>query len=167
MTPSPPIWVVDSSPLIVLAKVRRLDLLLAPGRRVLVPDIVAREIGAGPKGDPARLALAAGWGERVSDAQIPSALAEWRLDAGEEATLAAALTYPHSLAVLDDGDARRAAQALHIRMTGTLGIALQARQTGSITALAPLLHALQAVGLFLPRDAALHTLLQTIGEAWP
>jgi predicted nucleic acid-binding protein len=59
--PAPFVWIVDSSPFIVLAKVRRLDLLIGDNRRVLVPETVAREVEAGKEGDPARLALAAGW----------------------------------------------------------------------------------------------------------
>ena len=67
-----------------------------------------------------------------------------RLGAGERATLTLALSSPRSLAVIDDGDGRRAAQALGVRLTGTVGVALQARQKGRVPALAPLLHALRA-----------------------
>ncbi|MDQ2686798.1 MAG: DUF3368 domain-containing protein [Armatimonadota bacterium] len=165
--PAPFIWIVDATPLIVLAKTGRLDLLTQENRRVLIPETVAREVEAGRRNDPARLALAAGWGERIPDAPIPDALAEWRLDAGEEAALALALTFPDALVVVDDGDGRRAAQAFGIRMTGTVGVALQARQTGRIEALAPLLRDLRDVGLFLPPEATLRAVLQSEGEEWP
>lgn len=167
MTPPFPLWIVDSSPMITLAKVGRLDLLTASSRRVLLTQTVVREVEAGRAEDPARLALDRNWGECVADAPIPDALAAWGLDAGEEATLALALTWPQSLAIVDDSDARRAASALGIPVTGTVGVALQARQSGRIMALAPLLHDLRAVGLFLPKDSLLNEVLKTVGETWP
>lgn len=91
------VWVVDASPLIGLAKVGRLDLLTAPNRRVLVAQTVADEVGAGSEDDPARAALAGGWGERLPVPPVPPVLAVRNLDAGEEATLTLALSLPGSL----------------------------------------------------------------------
>ena len=53
-------WVVNASPLISLAKIGRLDLLRAAEREILIPEAVAQEILAGPAGDLASVALAAG-----------------------------------------------------------------------------------------------------------
>lgn len=55
------IWIADTSPLIVLAKVERLDLLLAKNRTLLIPEAVAVEILQGPHQDAARQALESGW----------------------------------------------------------------------------------------------------------
>ncbi len=161
------IWIVDSSPLIVLAKSGQLDLLTAPGRRVLLTESVAREIEAGASSDPARQVVTAGWGERTPDPAVPAELADWVLDAGEEATLALALANRGALAVLDDGDGRRAAQSLGIPFTGTIGVALQARQSGRVPALFTLILAFHHAGLFLPSDTALKAVLATVGETWP
>ncbi|MBC7816507.1 MAG: DUF3368 domain-containing protein [Planctomycetaceae bacterium] len=49
------------------------------------------------------------------------------------------LEIPGSVAVLDDGPARRAAGQLGIPFTGTLGLLLDAKQRGLIPAVAPLL----------------------------
>lgn len=54
--------VVDTSPLVVLAKVGRLDLLLDRPGGLFIPTTVAREILAEPVHDSARLALKAGPG---------------------------------------------------------------------------------------------------------
>ena len=160
-------WTVDSSPLIVLAKIGRLDLLTAPGRRCLVAGTVAHEIGRGSETDPARLALAGGWGERVGTPSAPKVLAAWRLDAGEEATLAAAPSEPRAVSVLDDGNGRRAAKALRVPHIGTVGVVLRAREAGHIPAAAPPLQALRATGLYLPADGVMQTLLGAVGETWP
>src|SRR4029079_9951626 len=53
-------WVVNASPLITLAKIRRLSLLRTLEREVLIPSAVATELLAGPADDPAAAALQAG-----------------------------------------------------------------------------------------------------------
>ena len=55
-------YIVNASPLIVLAKAESLDLLRVPGAEVLVPQAVADEVMRGPATDPARRALQESWG---------------------------------------------------------------------------------------------------------
>ena len=55
-------WVVNASPLIVLAKVGQLALLERPGHGLLIPEAVRDEVRAGGALDPARVALDAGFG---------------------------------------------------------------------------------------------------------
>ncbi|MEI7894108.1 MAG: hypothetical protein WCI05_13530 [Myxococcales bacterium] len=75
------IWVVNASPLIVLAKVGRLDLLCDAGREIVVPGAVAREVLAGPN-DAAGAAVRGLLASRVVDhVDLPSVL-EWGLGAG-------------------------------------------------------------------------------------
>jgi hypothetical protein len=47
-------WVVNASPLILLAKVGSVDLLLGLTGKLVIPASVAAETQAGPSGDPAR-----------------------------------------------------------------------------------------------------------------
>ena len=56
------IWIVNASPIIVLAKIDKRDLLSTSGRIVMVPEAVAREILQAPAQDAARRALESGWG---------------------------------------------------------------------------------------------------------
>jgi len=51
--------------------------------------------------------------------------------------------------ILDDGLARRYAEALKIRLTGTLGILLDAKRRGLVSSVAPLIDALQRLGFRL------------------
>lgn len=53
------LWVVNASPLIVFGKIGQLDLLTRLAREVVVPQVVATEIIAGPENDVARLAVEA------------------------------------------------------------------------------------------------------------
>jgi len=64
------------------------------------------------------------------------------LGAGGAQVLALALEVPGSPVLLDDRVARAVANMRHIRMTGTAGILLKAKQEGHIPAVAPLLERL-------------------------
>lgn len=159
--------VVDASPLIGLAKVGHLDLLTAGGRSVLITATVTNEVLAGGVADPARRALEAGWGEQRADVVVfPPALRAWQLDAGEESTLALALALG-AVAILDDGDGRRAARALGVLHTGAAGIVAEAKRLGLIPSAGDVLLAIRAAGVYLPPDAMLTVLLSTLGETWP
>jgi hypothetical protein len=52
-------WILNASPMIVLARVGYEDLCLKLADSVVVPQAVATEIEAGPEPDPTRQALAA------------------------------------------------------------------------------------------------------------
>jgi predicted nucleic acid-binding protein len=59
--------------------------------------------------------------------------------------LALALECSDATVILDDALARRTAQSLGFRLTGTLGLLLDAKQSGLITALKPVLDVLQSL----------------------
>jgi predicted nucleic acid-binding protein len=61
------------------------------------------------------------------------------LGRGEAAVLALALESQDAIVILDDGVGRRAAELLGIRMTGTLGLLLDARKRGLISKITPVL----------------------------
>jgi predicted nucleic acid-binding protein len=159
--------VVDASPLIALAKIDCLDFLSTLAQQVIVPNEVAAEIIAGPKDDPARLAVEAGWGERRALSAVPSAVLEWSLGRGETAVVGLAAKTPHSLAVLDDAEARRCARALRVACIGTLGIVLRCAAIGTIPGAVPVLRALKAAGLHLDDSVVREALSATTGESWP
>lgn len=163
---APEVWIADSTPLIVLARIGRLDLLSLLAGTVLIPETVAGEVRAGGGEDPARAALAEGFGQIVAAHIIPAPVAARGLDAEEAAVLAAALVRPRSRAVLDDGKARAAASALGIPLIGTLGIIARARAAGHIPAAKPLVEALREAG-FAADDALLRAVLHRLGETWP
>ena len=157
--------VADAGPIIVLAKVGRLDVLTAGGRSVFITETVAREVEAGRDGDPARQALQSGWGTRTADVPLSEDLAAWNLDAGEQSVLALARE-TGAVAVLDDGAGRKAARALSVPHTGTLGLVIEAKRQGLVTSAVNLLRDLRQAGLYLPDDGILEAVLQTVGEEW-
>lgn len=104
-------WVVNASPLILLAKIGRIDLLSNLTESFVIPAGVVREINDGPVDDPARQWLAgAGSPSIVQDPQpLAQSLVAWDLGAGETAVLTWAIQHPGFEAILDDRAARKCA----------------------------------------------------------
>jgi len=71
------------------------------------------------------------------------------LGPGEREVLALALETPDSVCVLDDSLARQVARTLQLRITGTLGILIDAKRLGIISAVGPFLDQLQSFGFRL------------------
>lgn len=65
--------------------------------------------------------------------------------------------------VLDDLEARRCAKSMGIRMIGSLGIIVKAKQRGLITQAKPIIEHLPRVGLYL-NDAVVAKALDQAGE---
>lgn len=159
-----PNWVVDASPLIVLAKVNQLDLLTKLPDRLLVPTRVAEELAAGPENDPARRwLLDAGDAYVHSTASVTPEVAAWDIGRGESAVVSWAYGNPAWIAVIDDLAARQCAQALNIPFTGTVGVVLAAKDKGLIPEISPLLDDLVKAGLRVS-DALLAQARQLAGE---
>ena len=156
-------WVVNASPIIVLAKIGQLRLIPALANTVLVPNSVAQEIMSGPASDPARMAIEGGWGVQTSIAQIPSEIMEWGLGIGEASVIAIAQSKPSAIAVMDDALGRSCARSMSVPVIGTLGVILRAKKRGLISSFAQSVREIKAAGLFFD-DNLLEELLKTAGE---
>lgn len=144
-------WVVNASPLILLGKLRRLDLLAMLAPSLVVPEAVVREVSAGAGRDAATAASVAWAQERMRpDVPVVSSVSSWDLGAGESQVIAHCLAST-AVAVLDDGEARACAQAHDLPLIGTLGVILRAHKLGLIPAARPLIEELVNAGSFLDR----------------
>jgi predicted nucleic acid-binding protein len=156
-------WVVNASPLIVLGKIGRLDLLESFTASIVVPGSVIREIAVGSDDDPdTETTLAWATARTVADIPLPSAVAHWDLGAGESQVLARCLA-DGGVAVLDDGEARACAQSLGLPLIGTLGVILRARKSGVIPAARPLVNRMLATGSRLS-PGLVEAALRQVGE---
>ena len=157
-------FIVNASPLILLARVQRLDLLNCLAETVVVPAAVMREVEAGGDRDHAseRVRSASDL-HLVEDLKVPTQVALWDLGAGESQVLARALATTGTEAILDDRAARRCARALGIPSLGTLGVVVKCRDRGLIPAARPLVERLQDEGMRLKRTL-LDAVLATVGE---
>jgi predicted nucleic acid-binding protein len=157
-------WVVNASPVILLAKIGHADLLLRLPHRTVIPESAAAEIRAAPPNDPGRLWLEAlPPGIIQPDKTLPVEVAGWDLGAGESAVIAWALEDRQWEAVLDDRAARRCAEVMKVPVTGSIGVILAAKKRGIIPHAAVLISALQGAGAYLS-EALVKTALQLVGE---
>lgn len=158
-------WVTDASPIILLAKTGRLDLLSACTEELLIPEAVAEEVRQAPDDDPACEWIGAD-GERFVGPTSPvaSEVAAWDLGRGENHVLSYALSHPEWTAVVDDGAARRSAQGLDISVIGTLGVLVVAKRNGHLEAVRPAAEALRRASLHVSQDVMDHV-LRVAGEA--
>lgn len=140
-------WVVNASPLILLGKIGRLDLLEKLAPTFIIPAAVSLELLAGPDHDPAKTWIKGlGIGHVVPDVSAPPQILAWDLGAGETAVLAIALSRTDCICVLDDRAARTCAEVFQLPVIGTLGILLKAKDGGLIPLLRPVIDELVAVG---------------------
>lgn len=68
---------------------------------------------------------------------------------GEAEAIALASEIPDALLIMDDAEGRRVAQRLGLRVTGLLGVLIEARLRRIVPAVTPLLDQLVAEGLWL------------------
>lgn len=141
--------VVDASPLIYLARARHLDLLKILGTTIAVPAAVVAEVQAKSSDEAARSLQLHPWLIHVSNPPLPAQIVRLELGSGESAVLGWALSHPGSMAILDDFEGRRCAQALQIPVIGTLGIVLTAKRVGVISKAREVVESLVAHGMYL------------------
>jgi predicted nucleic acid-binding protein len=136
--------VANTSPLQYLFQLGLLDLLSELYGRVLVPEGVVREIARGLSLGVALPQLSTfPWIEVRRPSRPPVLPMVTDLGAGEREVLALALELSDPLVILDDSLARRSAERLRLKMTGTLGVLLRARQAHRIDWIGPLLDQLE------------------------
>lgn len=157
-----PVWVINASPLILLGKLGRIDLLEGLAQQIWVPDAVYDEVAAGLAEAGAAGSLLWAQDRRVRDVAVPSSILGWDLGAGESQVLAHCMLAGH-MAVLDDGEARAAAKVHELPLVGTLGVILRARQAGLIPAARPLVERLLESGSYLASDLVRQALAK-VGE---
>ena len=166
------VWIVDSSPIILLGKIRLSYLLGKMSGQLTIPEAVVRDIDTALPEDLGRQALAEiirNENPIISPAESTLAIEAFRLGRGETAVLSLALNPPGDktavVAILDDKRARDAAASLGIRTRGTLGLLIQAKDSGEIEALVPYLHQLRTAGMWLD-DARCRIIAHSVGETW-
>lgn len=141
--------VVNSGPLISLARIGRLDLLPALFDEVVAPRAVFEEVTRDPKLPGAAEIAKAAWLRiiELADRDAVDRLQVW-LDAGESEVLVLARDMKGTAAI-DERRGRALASALGVPQTGTVGILILAKRRGLIPALTPLLDELGARGIHL------------------
>jgi uncharacterized protein len=159
------LWVVDTSPLIFLAKLNRLDLLEKGADHVVAPQAVLQEVSEQPDSASEEIEAATrSWlnVRTVKDRRLVDVLMA-DLGAGESEVIALALETQAYRVVIDDLDARRFAHRVGLSPVGTLGLLLAARLRGELPSLKVELDRLRKAGFRVSSSLALK-FLHAAGE---
>jgi predicted nucleic acid-binding protein len=132
--------------------------------QVLVPSEVGQELAAGEN-------LDATWQEiqnltGIVIRQIPTnihPLLSAQIDMGEAAVIQTALDHGDAAVILDDLKARRIAKTLGLSVTGTLGVLVQAKQTGLLSSVSEAITRLEQRGMWISSSLAARA-IQLAGE---
>lgn len=149
--------VSNSSPLIALARIQRLDLVPTILESVLIPPAVAREIRPS-------IPVLPDWLRVQAPAKPPSVLAsQRRLGDGEWEAIALAIEVGAGAILIDDRPARRLAEAAGLNVIGTLGLLLEAKRASHVRTIHAELDKLLETSFFLSQQLY-DQLLRMAGE---
>ncbi|MCG6141364.1 DUF3368 domain-containing protein [Leptospira mtsangambouensis] len=130
----------NTSCLILLSKIRQLDLLNTLYNSIIITDTVKTEFG---ENIPHFIKI------KNPNQEFSVKSLEQILDSGEASTIALALESKNSLVILDDLKARKIAKNLGLKITGTLGILAKAKKLGIIDDLEKQINELQRKGIWI------------------
>lgn len=157
--------VCDTSPLILLAKIGRLELLFRLYDQVVIPISVLDEITA--RSTEETTAIVSLVENQTLEIQrgSPEVLERVPADlgAGEREVIALAMETEADIVVLDDREGRRIARASDLPVTGTIGILIEARGRDMIPSVRRELDRLIEAGMWID-EAFYHRILQDFGE---
>ena len=151
--------IVNSTPVIGLANIGKLDVLRQMYGTITIPQAVFDEI----KSPSVQRQVNANrdW-IRVEQINVASQKQMYRakLHAGEVEVMILAQEKKADLVILDDNAAKKTAKFLGLRVIGTLGILVLAKKRGYIKEVSPVLDALKRDGFFVSDDLCVLVLRQ-------
>ena len=162
------IVISDTSAITNLAGIQHLHLLPQLYHQVTIPDAVYRELADIDPPVPGTLEVqSASWLEvrKVVNREVVERLqSEVRLDPGESEAIALALELGADLLLIDERRGRTQADRLGLRITGLLGILVEAKHQNLIVAVKPLMDALIGRSEFRVSLALYNKILEMVDE---
>lgn len=161
------IVVSDTSPILNLARIGRLELLASLYKQVLIPPAVFGELAVSRNAVlPVINAASASW-IIVETPKDQDRVRELRddLDAGEAEAIVLAVERHAELLLVDERRGRRIAMALGLRITGLLGVLADAKRAGLIESIKPVLDELIQNAKFWIGPELYREVLAELGEA--
>jgi hypothetical protein len=163
------IVVSDTSAITNLATIQQLQLLSQLYNQIIVPEAVYRELVEIEPPVPGTIEVqTASWliVKQVINREVVNRLQnEVRLDPGEAEAIAFSLELKAALLLIDERRGRAEADRLGIKITGLLGILIEAKQKDLIVAVKPLMDSLIATAEFRVSPALYNQILDLVGES--
>ena len=145
-----------------------MDLLRTQFREIWIPGVVQRELDRLTHAKALRdihKALSDGWikSQALRDDRVARFLAT-NLDPGEAEAIALAMELSADRILLDERDARKAAERAGLQVTGVLGVLLRAKKDGKIHAVKLDIEALRTRARFFVSEQLEKEILAVAGE---
>ena len=160
------IVVSNSSPLVSLAAIGRLDLLRELYGTITIPQAVHHEVVVQGLGRPGAAEVQTlDWivCRDVSDPDVVTALGG-KLDRGEAESIALTVELQADLLLMDERLGRVEAARFGLRLIGILGVLIEAKGRGLLRRIEPILDELQHHAGFRVSEALRARVLQAAGE---
>ena len=157
--------IVNSTPLIVLCNVGRLEILRTLYTEITIPEAVFAEVTKKEDSACQIVKNSLDW-IRVERILSPSdkKMYQAKLHDGEvEVMILAQEGVRADLVILDDNAAKKTAKYLGLTVTGTLGILLKAKKAGIIPVIAPVLEAIKKNDFYISETVE-RIVLEEAGE---
>ena len=153
--------VANTTPLIALADIGKLDLLHQIYNEIYIPRAVQEEIIS----EPAKTLVSNSDWIKVIDIQNESQKSTFstRLHSGEIEVILLSQEQNADLLIMDDNAAKKTAKFLGLSVTGTLGVIIKAKQEGLIDSVKEIIDQLLLDGLFMD-DRLINRVLESAGE---
>lgn len=146
--------IADSSCLILLDKIEELDLLKNLFGKAIVTSIIAEEFG---------IPLPEWISIKDADNKNYQNILELTVDRGEASAIALAVELIDSLLILDDQKARKLAEELKLKYTGTIALLVEAKLKGYIPSVRPLIDKIRKTNFRISLDLE-KKILKSTGE---
>ena len=143
--------IVNSTPLIALCNISRLDLLQKVYGRIVIPQAVFDEVTEKDDSACRQIKQRPDWIEvkQISD-NSQKQMYRAKLHDGEVEVMILAQELPTAdLLIIDDNAAKKTAKFLGLHVTGTLGVLLKAKRMGLVEEIAPLIEDLCKNGFYV------------------
>jgi len=153
----------NTTPILSLIKIGKLDILKELYGQIMIPEAVFNEMEVGKDWLFYKDLSKIDWIRIEPIQQITSKLYLFDLDAGEAEVIILAQEQKADLVIMDEIMGRRYAKQLGLKLTGTLGILLRAKEKGLIEAIAPLISDLIKNGVWISPEL-IKVVLEKAGE---
>jgi hypothetical protein len=157
--------ICNATPLIAFAKIGQLPLMKKVVGLVVIPRAVAEEITNYTEAMAGKINLPQESWIQVeslqSDEQMQLLLPI--LDRGEAEVIALALEKRARLVLIDELTGRKVAESLQLKVTGSVGLLIRAKEQGEIAAVKPYLEAMHEAGIYFSQRF-INSVLRHTGE---
>ncbi len=142
--------IVNSTPLIVLCGIGRLNILKEMYGEIIIPSAVFKEVVVKTDSACAQIKTAGEWihVEQIRD-HSEKKMYKAKLHDGEVEVMILAQEQKADLVILDDNAAKKTAKYLGLSVTGTLGVLVKAKRKGIIKEVRPLLSEMRQNGFYI------------------